>query len=68
VDENVQPANSLMGIKPKAPAPAAPAAAPRPAGEERAAATAISEADDGPPTLNLQSAPDAAVSGAPRTV
>ncbi len=68
VDENVQPANSLMGIKPKAPAPAAPAAAPRPAGEERATATAMAEADDGPPTLNLQSASDAAVSGAPRSV
>jgi DivIVA domain-containing protein len=46
VDENVQPANSLMGVRPKsAGKPAAPAA---PA--EAAAA------DGGPPTLNLQSA------------
>ena len=40
VDENVQPANSLMGVKPKA--------APAP--------TPVSEADDDQPTLNLQSA------------
>jgi DivIVA domain-containing protein len=56
VDENVQPANSLMGVKPKS------APAPRPEGEARP------EADDGAPTLNLQSASDAAVSGAPRPV
>ena len=54
VDENVQPANSLMGVKPKS------APAPRPEGDARP------EADDGAPTLNLQSASDAAVSGAPR--
>lgn len=52
VDENVQPANSLMGIKPKAPA------ATRPEGDE---ASATPQADDGPPTLNLQS-----VTGGPR--
>jgi cell division initiation protein len=63
VDENVQPANSLMGIKPKA-----PATAPRVASDEHAASAGMSQADDGPPTLNLQSANDAAVSGAPRTV
>ncbi len=66
VDENVQPANSLMGIKPKAPAPAA--APPRASGDDAAGRTSMSEADDGPPTLDLQSASDAAVSGAPRTV
>jgi cell division initiation protein len=52
VDENVQPANSLMGVKPK------PVASPQATGvEERP------EADDGAPTLNLQSA---SASGAPR--
>jgi DivIVA domain-containing protein len=56
VDENVQPANSLMGVKPKS------APAPRPEGDARP------EADDGAPTLNLQSASDGAVSGAPRPV
>ncbi len=60
VDENVQPANSLMGIKPKV------HAAPRPAGDEPAAA-GMPESEDGPPTLNLTSASDPAVSGAPRT-
>jgi hypothetical protein len=54
VDENVQPANSLMGVKPKA----SPAPAPQP---EDAQGT-VSEADAGPPTLNLQSA---SASGAP---
>jgi cell division initiation protein len=54
VDENVQPANSLMGVKPKS------GPAPRSAGDQ------LPEADDGAPTLNLQSASGAAVSGAPR--
>jgi DivIVA domain-containing protein len=51
VDENVQPANSLMGVKPKAKPgdPMAPEGRP--------------EAEDGPPTLNLQNA-SGAVSGA----
>ncbi len=61
VDENVQPANSLMGIKPK------PSAAPRAAGDQPgtggAPAGGPAQADDGAPTLNLQS-----VSGAPGTV
>ena len=57
VDENVQPANSLMGVKPKS--------APAPTAGGRSASP---EADDGAPTLNLQSASDAAVSGAPRPV
>ena len=65
VDENVQPANSLMGVKPKqAPPPAA--SAPGGQGEFAGAPGGPAEADDGAPTLNLQSAPDAAVSGAPR--
>ena len=56
VDENVQPANSLMGVKPKA-VPAS--GAPRPG---RRRQQRLPEADGGPPTLNLQSA---SVSGAP---
>src|SRR3984885_10730487 len=55
VDENVQPANSLMGVKPKA------AAAPQADGEDATEQTP--EADDGAPTLNLQSA---SASGAPQ--
>jgi hypothetical protein len=57
VDENVQPANSLMGVKPKS-GPAGP----------RSEGETFPEADDGAPTLNLQSASGAAVSGAPRQV
>jgi DivIVA domain-containing protein len=52
VDENVQPANSLMGVKPKA--------APAPQPEE--AQGRQPEPDDGAPTLNLESA---SISGAP---
>jgi DivIVA domain-containing protein len=52
VDENVQPANSLMGVKPKA--------APAPQPEE--AQRRLPETDDGAPTLNLQSV---SASGAP---
>jgi DivIVA domain-containing protein len=63
VDENVQPANSLMGVKPKQ---AAAARAPGGQGELDDASGTLPEADDGAPTLNLQSAPGAAVSGAPR--
>ncbi len=56
VDENVQPANSLMGVKPKSASsgktdPMAPAG--------------LREVDDGAPTLNLQNA-SGAVTGAPR--
>ena len=57
VDENVQPANSLMGVKPK------PTPADRAVDEP-----SLPEADDGAPTLNLQSASGAAVSGAPRPI
>jgi cell division initiation protein len=55
VDENVQPANSLMGVRPK------PAAA-KPNGE----APADPSVDDGPPTLNLQNTTGTPVSGVPR--
>jgi cell division initiation protein len=54
VDENVQPANSLMGIKPKVPV------APRTDNGEGVGAP---QADDGAPTLNLQS-----VTGGPRPI
>jgi len=54
VDENVQPANSLMGVKPKAAS-----------GEGAGAAGRAPEAEEGPPTLNLE---NASVSGAPRTL
>jgi DivIVA domain-containing protein len=56
VDENVQPANSLMGVKPKA---GAKAGGGDPMG--------LPEADDGAPTLNLHSA-TGAVTGAPRSL
>ncbi len=55
VDENVQPANSLMGVKPKA-----KAGGGDPMG--------LAEGDDGPPTLNLQNSSGAAVTGAPRSL
>ena len=65
VDENVQPANSLMGVRPKA---AAIAAGAGQAGDPAGSGTELAPADDGPPTLNLQSASGAAISGAPRSV
>jgi DivIVA domain-containing protein len=65
VDENVQPANSLMGVRPKA---AALAAGAGEVGDPAGVGAELPSADDGPPTLNLQSASSAAVSGAPRSV
>ncbi len=62
VDENVQPANSLMGVKPKA----APAARGTSGGGD--ASDAVPEADDGAPTLNLQNSTGAPVSGAPQPI
>ncbi len=56
VDENVQPANSLMGVKSKS------------AKSGGGDAVAPLEADDGAPTLNLQSVSGAGVSGGTRTV
>ncbi|HWD54388.1 MAG TPA: DivIVA domain-containing protein [Acidimicrobiales bacterium] len=58
VDENVQPANSLMGVKPKSAAPA----------KSDAMAGGLPEADDGAPTLNLQNASGATATGAPRSL
>jgi hypothetical protein len=55
VDENVQPANSLMGVKPKA----------KTGGGGDPTAGGLGEADDGAPTLSLQ---NASVSGAPRSL
>ena len=55
VDENVQPANSLMGVKPKA----------KSGGGADPMAGGLGEADDGAPTLSLQ---NASVSGAPRSL
>jgi cell division initiation protein len=65
VDENVQPANSLMGVRPKA---AALVAGAGEASDPAGAGAELPPADDGPPTLNLQSASGAAISGAPRSV
>ena len=59
VDENVQPANSLMGVKPKS-APAAPGG-----GGDDDTSGALPYDDEGAPTLNLQSA---SASGAPRSL
>jgi DivIVA domain-containing protein len=64
VDENVQPANALMGVRPKG------TTAPKPA----AIASASNESPgkggidvDGQPTLSLESVTDATESGVPRT-
>ncbi len=65
VDENVQPANSLMGVKPKTAVGGKPGGG---AGETPAESAESAEADDGQPTLNLESTPGAAVSGAPRSL
>jgi cell division initiation protein len=58
VDENVQPANSLMGVRPK------PAASTRPADAE----TGPGADDGGAPTLNLHNAANGASSGVPRSL
>ena len=59
VEDNVQPANSLMGVKPKT----------RTAGgDPNGAASRISEPEDDAPTLSLQDATGAAASGAPRSL
>jgi DivIVA domain-containing protein len=58
VEENVQPANSLMGVKPKSRTGG---------GEPVGAASRMAEAEDGAPTLSFQNASGAATSGAPRS-
>jgi DivIVA domain-containing protein len=62
VDENVQPANSLMGVKPRSAAPTKEDEL----SSDSSDSSGMPEAEDGPPTLNLQSASGAAISGAPR--
>ena len=59
VEDNVQPANSLMGVKPKNRAGG---------GDPNGATGRPTEADDGAPTLNFQNASGAAASGAPRSL
>jgi DivIVA domain-containing protein len=58
VDDNVQPANSLMGVRPK--------------GDRRPDAGETGESagadEGGPPTMNLHDVSGAAVSGAPRSL
>jgi DivIVA domain-containing protein len=61
VDENVQPANSLMGVRPKASAPVKPSAS-----ADDGADSGLRGADDGAPTLNLQTTSNSASSGVPR--
>jgi DivIVA domain-containing protein len=61
VDENVQPANSLMGVRPKA------GKAGSNSGEAAPAAASGAD-DDGAPTLNLQSASSGAAAGAPGSI
>ena len=64
VDENVQPANALMGGRSKAAPKPAPTAA---IGPTEAPARASIEVED-QPTLNLDAASDTAESGASRTI
>jgi DivIVA domain-containing protein len=66
VDENVQPANSLMGGRPKtssSPKPAAPAAIAATPAQGNGGGEADSE-----PTLNLKSVADATQSGSPHSI
>jgi DivIVA domain-containing protein len=66
VDENVQPTNSLMGVRPNGPASSKP---PSPAaiGATQGHGENGAEADD-QPTLNLQSVSDSTQAGAPRPI
>jgi type II secretory pathway component PulM len=64
VDENVQPANALMGVRPKA-TPAPKPAAIASASNESSAQGGIDV--DNQPTLSLESVTDASESGVPRT-
>src|SRR5580698_5159829 len=58
VDENVQPANSLMGVRPKSAASTRPTDADGAPGAD----------DGGAPTLNLHNAANGASSGVPRSL
>lgn len=62
VDENVQPANSLMGVRPKS--DRRPDGRPDPGDTGESA----SAEEGGPPTMNLHDVPGAAVSGAPSSL
>jgi cell division initiation protein len=62
VDENVQPANSLMGVRPKS-------VVGKPgAGGDDASGGGAPALEDGAPTLNLQSASSGAAPGAPGSI
>jgi len=62
VDENVQPANALMGVRPKS------TPAPKPAAITSAESPSKGGVQvDGQPTLSLESVTDATESGVPRT-
>jgi DivIVA domain-containing protein len=63
VDENVQPTNSLMGVRPNGPA------SPKPPSPAAIGATQGNGADvDDQPTLNLQSVSDGSQTGVPRPI
>ena len=62
VDENVQPANSLMGVRPK------PAASTRPGSPDTESDDDAFGADDGAPTLNLQSTSSATTAGVQHSI
>jgi hypothetical protein len=62
VDENVQPANALMGVRPKAGTNSKPAAI----GSASDETAAKGGAEDDQPTLSLESVTDATESGVPR--
>ncbi len=63
VDDNVQPANSLMGVKPKA-----ADRGDKPATDAAPDTGEMTDAGDGGPPTLLQDVSDAAVSGAPRSL
>jgi DivIVA domain-containing protein len=66
VDENVQPANSLMGVRPKVSSVGKSTPPPPPPLTSGDGSVASRVADDGAPTLNLQNASGSANSGAAR--
>jgi DivIVA domain-containing protein len=66
VDENVQPANSLMGVRPKVSAVGKSTPPPPPPLTSGDGAAPARQADDGAPTLNLHGSSGSANSGAAR--